>query len=470
MALPDNLNIVYKFIPVQNRDTGLQTARPEWVIILEGKDEDGNDILMEKSIRAKALSKDFPEYKVLYDYLQSEGTIIPELGGKESINIHAAGLQDLQPTDFPTYDQNVVQRIVNSVSTNPDFENALKLIPRQTTFPLTEEGYNAAETLLGEMQSIEPDKQFAVDSTSSGYIVKEVSGTPKEEARMLNPDEMAQKNLPPGTQWTISTSGNLEQYSPPKEDVLTPEQLADQYILSGDLDKARDIYATIRSIKEEQITPERAAEMLVGISYSPSDFKAMMDAILGEDSQLDTTVDMGALQEQASAMLRGEPIYPPMPEFESPPIFPISERIPEGGAVGLETTYTDQAGNIPYIENMLFQPTEEQEFGVRPDAATQPSQPIFNAPVGNQVLSPEIAAIGANAVASAERAVIERAAQDEEIRRMQNTPFTSTAEKLKAMEEVMGPRAALYMRNQRLLQPQQQQLFEASRPLTRRYV
>ena len=169
-------------------------------------------------------------------------------------------------------------------------------------------------------------------------------------------------------------------------------------------------------------------------------------------------------------MLRGEPIYPPMPEFESPPIFPISERIPEGGAVGLETTYTDQAGNIPYIENMLFQPTEEQEFGVRPDAATQPSQPIFNAPVGNQVLSPEIAAIGANAAASAERAVVERAAQDEEIRRMQNTPFTSTAEKLKAMEEVMGPRAALYMRNQRLLQPQQQQLFEARRPLTRRYV
>ena len=133
MALPDNLNIVYKFIPVQNRDTGLQTARPEWVIILEGKDEDGNDILMEKSIRALALSKDFPEYKVLYDYLQAEGTIIPELKDEtESVTIHSSSGQGLQSKDFPAYDQNIVQRIVNSVSTNPDFHNALKLIPRQT--------------------------------------------------------------------------------------------------------------------------------------------------------------------------------------------------------------------------------------------------------------------------------------------------------------------------------------------------
>ena len=279
--------------------------------------------------------------------------------------------------------------------------------------------------------------------------------------------EQARRDAPPGFQPKPTSDPN--QWTFEKIPVRDIDEQISQLLGEGRFDEAAKLDQIRDQLNEERLTPERAAEMLVGISYTPSDFKAMMDAILGEDTQLDTTVDIGALQEQASAMLRGEPIYPPMPEFESPPIFPISERIPEGGAVGLETTYTDQAGNIPYIENMLFQPTEEQEFGVRPDAATQPSQPIFNAPVGNQVLSPEIAAIGANAAASAERAVVERAAQDEEIRRMQNTPFTSTAEKLKAMEEVMGPRAALYMRNQRLLQPQQQQLFEASRPLTRRY-
>ena len=480
MALPDNLNIVYKFIPVQNLETRLQTASPEWVIILEGKDEDGNDILMEKSIRALALSKDFPEYKVLYDYLQSEGTIIPELKDKmASVTIHSESGRTMVSKDFPTYDQNVVQRIVNSVSTNPDFENALKLIPRQTTFPMTQEGYNAAETLLGEMQTIEPDKQFEIDSTSSGYVVKDVSGTPQEEARMLNPDEMAQRNLPPGTQWTISTSGKLDQYFPPKEDVLTSEQLLDQYIISGDLDKARDLQAAIRSITEEQITPERAAEMLVGISYSPSDFKAMMDAMLGEDSQLDTTVDIGALQEQASAMLRGEvpaaQTVSQMPPFEPPPVFPIPTPRPKT-ALGLEETSVDQAYNIPYIENLLFQQGEQDalmEEGLAPEVVSAPpeqAEPIFTPPEPNRGLPREVAAIGASAMASADRAAMERAAQDEEIRIIQNTPFTSTKEKLKAMEEVMGPRAALYMRNQRLLQPQQQQFIEASRPLTRRYV
>lgn len=138
--------------------------------------------------------------------------------------------------------------------------------------------------------------------------------------------------------------------------------------------------------------------------------------------------------------------------------------------------YVEQAGNIPYIENMLFQQGEQDalmEEGLAPEVVSAPpeqAEPIFTPPEPNQVLSRDIAAIGANAAASAEQAAIQRATQDSEIRRIQNTPFTSTAEKLKAMEEVMGPRAALYMRNQRLLQPQQQQLFEARRPLTRRYV
>ena len=79
----------------------------------------------------------------------------------------------------------------------------------------------------------------------------------------------------------------------------------------------------------------------------------------------------------------------------------------------------------------------------------------------------EIAALGANAAAGVRSP---SANQDEEIRKMQNIPFASTEEKLKAMEEVMGPRAVLYMRNKRLMEAQQQQLFEARRPLTRRYV
>ena len=144
--------------------------------------------------------------------------------------------------------------------------------------------------------------------------------------------------------------------------------------------------------------------------------------------------------------------------------------------MGLEETSVEQAGNIPYIENLLFQQGEQDalmEEGLAPEVVSVPpeqAEPIFTPPEPNRGLPREIAAIGASAMASADRAAMERAAQDEEIRIIQNTPFTSTKEKLKAMEEVMGPRAALYMRNQRLLQPQQQQLFEASRPLTRRYV
>jgi len=274
----------------------------------------------------------------------------------------------------------------------------------------------------------------------------------------------------PGGAWRVVESQD--------DSPQTIEEYEFQLLREGRYDEAAKLDQIVDQLRSERLTPERAAEMLVGISYSPSDFKAMMDAMLGQNTQLDTTVDIGALQEQAASMLRGDdPLIlqgGPVPPELAPGVAPemlIPTPRPET-AFGLEQISTAQAGNIPARENMLFQPTEGQEFGMGATAAPQPSQPIFNAPAisGNRVLSPEIAAIGANAVASAERAAMERSAQDEEIRRIQNTPFTSTAEKLKAMEEVMGPRAALYMRNQRLLQPQQQQLFEARRPLTRRYV
>ena len=275
--------------------------------------------------------------------------------------------------------------------------------------------------------------------------------------------------MSPGGQWSV-----VEPETP-----LTKNQQIDKLVSEGKYDEAAKLDQIYDQLNEERLTPERAAEMLVGISYSPSDFKAMMDAMLGEDSQLDTTVDIGALQEQASAMLRGEvpaaQTVSQMPPFEPPPVFPVPTPF-DDRAVDLDKMYVEQAGNIPYIENLLFQQGEQDalmEEGLAPEVVSAPPEqpaPVFTAPEPNRGLPREIAAIGASAMASADRAAMERAAQDEEIRIIQNTPFTSTKEKLKAMEEVMGPRAALYMRNQRLLQPQQQQLFEASRPLTRRYV
>ena len=178
-------------------------------------------------------------------------------------------------------------------------------------------------------------------------------------------------------------------------------------------------------------------------------------------------------------MLRGEvpaaQTVSQMPAFEPPPVFPVPTPF-DDRAVDLDKMYVEQAGNIPYIENLLFQQGEQDalmEEGLAPEVVSVPpeqAEPIFTPPEPNRGLPREIAAIGASAMASAEQAAIQRATQDSEIRRIQNTPFASTKEKLKAMEEVMGPRAALYMRNQRLMQPKQQQLFEARRPLTRRYV
>ncbi len=286
----------------------------------------------------------------------------------------------------------------------------------------------------------------------------------------------ALRNAPAGFQPTPTNDGRWTFERVPVRDI--DEQIA-QLLSEGRFDEAAKLDQIRDQLNEERLTPERAAEMLVGISYSPSDFKDMMDAILGNDTQLDTTVDIGELQEQASAMLRGEvpaaQTVSQMPAFEPPPVFPVPTPF-DDRAVDLDKMYVEQAGNIPYIENMLFQQGEQDalmEEGLAPEVVSAPpeqAEPIFTPPEPNQVLSRDIAAIGANAAASAEQAAIQRATQDSEIRRIQNTPFTSTAEKLKAMEEVMGPRAALYMRNQRLLQPQQQQLFEARRPLTRRYV
>ena len=302
--------------------------------------------------------------------------------------------------------------------------------------------------------------------------------TPKAPGEIVRGEDVGG---PPGSFFIRQPSGTLTPYTPPtaKEEILTLDQQIAKFVGEGRIDEAMKLDRIRDQLNEERLTPERAAEMLVGISYSPSDFKAMMDAMLGEDSQLDTTVDIGALQEQASAMLRGEvpaaQTVSQMPPFEPPPVFPIPTPRPET-ALGLEETSVEQAGNIPYIENLLFQQGEQDalmEEGLAPEVVSVPpeqAEPIFTPPEPNRGLPREVAAIGASAMASADRAAMEKAAQDEEIRIIQNTPFASTAEKLKAMEEVMGPRAALYMRNQRLLQPQQQQLFEASRPLTRRYV
>jgi len=289
--------------------------------------------------------------------------------------------------------------------------------------------------------------------------------------------EEALRDAPPGFQPKPTNDPNQWIFERvPVRDI--DEQIA-QLLSEGRFDEAAKLDQIRDQLNEERLTPERAAEMLVGISYSPSDFKDMMDAILGNDTQMDTRVDIGELQEQASAMLRGEvpaaQTVSQMPAFEPPPVFPVPTPF-DDRAVDLDKMYVEQAGNIPYIENMLFQQGEQDalmEEGLAPEVVSAPpeqAEPIFTPPEPNQVLSRDIAAIGANAAASAEQAAIQRATQDSEIRRIQNTPFTSTAEKLKAMEEVMGPRAALYMRNQRLLQPQQQQLFEARRPTTRRYV
>lgn len=375
MSLADEIekgNIYYGYY---QRDDGSHTAG--WIVDAEIVDEDNNI-----TIRPMALSK-IPdnEAKVLSEYLDQY--IVPQDENAEKISINIKFMDSVQGKFVFPYDKEASKSIVREVAENPEYQQAVALVGTQTQFPFTPEGQVAAETFLQERQTLEPDKQFEIDSTSSGWVVKEVSGTPKEEARMLNPDEMAQRNLPPGTQWTISTSGNLEQYFPPEEDVLTPEQLADQYILSGDLDKARDIYATIRSVKEEQLTPERAAEMLVNVAYNPADFKHMMDTMLGRDSKLDPmTSDIRSLQEQAAAMLAGAtqpvPVMAPMP----PPDL-IPARMPET-ALELEGRVTQEGP----LGGPLFMPSEAQE-GLE-EFEPPPSPPIatFQRTPGQPTLIP----------------------------------------------------------------------------------
>jgi len=271
----------------------------------------------------------------------------------------------------------------------------------------------------------------------------------------------------PGGAWRVVES----QDDSPK----TIEEYEFQLLREGRYDEAAKLDQIVDQLRSERLTPERAAEMLVGIAYSPSDFKAMMDAMLGQNTQLDTTVDIGALQEQAASILRGDdplilqggPVPPELAPGVAPEMLIPTPR--PTSAADLDTISRIQAGNIPARENMLFQPTERQEFGMGATAEPQPSPQILTppAPSRSQGLPREIAALGANAAAGVRSP---SANQDEEIRKMQNIPFASTEEKLKAMEEVMGPRAVLYMRNKRLMEAEQQQLFEARRPLTRRYV
>jgi len=282
--------------------------------------------------------------------------------------------------------------------------------------------------------------------------------------------------MSPGGKWQV-----VEPEEPAKP--LTKDEQLAKLVGEGRYDEAVKLDQIYDQLNTERLTPERAAEMLVDISYSPSDFKDMMDALMGDDSQLDITVDISALQEQASAMLRGDvptilqgdlPVPPALAPadrtqaLEPAPVLPIPQPRPTR-AVDLEGISVAQAGNIPARENRLFQPSEEEEFAMGPVEAGQPAEPIFIPPSG-QALSRNIAEIGASAAASARAATEERAIIDEEIRRIQNIPFSSTAAKLKAMEEVMGPRAALYMRNERLLGQKRQQLFESQGPLIRKYV
>ena len=112
----------------------------------------------------------------------------------------------------------------------------------------------------------------------------------------------------------------------PETPLTVPQQIG-KLFSEGKYDEAAKLDQIYDQLNEERLTPERAAEMLIDIAYNPADFKQMMDAMLGRDSGLDpTTVDIPALQRQATAMLQGK-------EGEGLPELPQGFRDLASGAV-----------------------------------------------------------------------------------------------------------------------------------------
>jgi hypothetical protein len=84
----------------------------------------------------------------------------------------------------------------------------------------------------------------------------------------------------------------------------TKQEYLFQLVSQGRYDEAAKFDQIMDQFEAKRMTPERAAEMLVNIAHNPVDFKDMMDAMLGRDSEIDTsTGDIQMLQAQSAAML-----------------------------------------------------------------------------------------------------------------------------------------------------------------------